>query len=245
MLPRKPLALCTLLLLVLPAAAQTFVVATVKPAPQADPSTGTWSLPNTGSFTATHVPLTILLKLAYGIDASQIFNKPAWLDSALFDVSAKPEDGIRLSRDELQPRLQALLQDRFHLVAHHEFRPTRGFALTIAKGGAHLTPTQHDHFADFRSDISPGQMRGFNWSMPTLARYLTPAAGFPVVDQTGLTGSYDIAFSYAIDNEATADTTLPPLADALKQATGLVLKPQQVSVPALVLDSIERVPTPD
>ncbi len=225
-----------------PSASPTFEVATVRPAPQADPNTGSWSIPGSGRFTATHVSLALLIQLAYGIDNSQIANKPGWLETNLYDVVAKPEDGIQLTREELRPRLQNLLHQRFHLVAHTEMRSNRGYALVVAKGGPHLTSTKGDHFPGFRIHVGSGDMRGFNWSMPQLAKYLTPAAGFPVVDQTGITGSYDISFSYAPETGAD-DSTLPPLNAALKEATGLFLKPQRVSVETLVIDSVDKVPT--
>lgn len=250
--PRLPYLICHLLLcsVFLPcirvATAQTphptFEVATVRPAPpQADPNTGSWSPPGHGRFVATHVSLALLLQLAYGVDNSQIANKPDWLETNLYDIAAKPEDGISLTRDELRPRLQDLLQQRFHLIAHIEMRSSRGYALVIAKGGQHLTPTKAEHFPGFRINVSPGQMRGVNWSMPQLAKYLTPAAGFPVVDQTGLRGSYDIGFSYEPNPDA--DSTLPSLSVALKQATGLMLRPQRVPVETLVIDSIDKTPT--
>ncbi|HEX9199521.1 MAG TPA: TIGR03435 family protein [Acidobacteriaceae bacterium] len=222
----------------------TFEVASVKPAPpEADPNTGSWSIPSTGRFTATHVSLALLIQLAYDIDKSQIANEPGWLDTNLYDIVAKPEDGIRLTRDELRPRLQDLLHQRFHLIAHTETRLSRGYALVIANGGPHLTPTKADHFPGFRINVSSGQIRGANWSMPQLAKYLTPAASFPVVDQTGLTGSYDIAFSY--NPKPQSDSTLPLLDVALKQTTGLLLKSQKVPVETVVIDSVDKMPTAD
>ena len=65
--------------------------------------------------------------------------------------------------------------------------------------------------------------------------------GFPVVDQTGIAGSYDIGFSY--EPKPDADSTLPTLDVALKQATGLLLRPQKVPVETLVIDSVDKVPT--
>lgn len=243
---RIPHLACLLLLLPLRAATAqsphpTFDVASVRPSPpSADPNTGSWSPPGIGRFTATHLSLAMLLQLAYGLDDSQLVNKPDWLETNLYDINAKPEAGLSLTRAELQPRLQDLLQQRFHLVAHLETRPVRGYALTLAKGGPHLSPTKGDHFPGFRTNVSSGEMRGFNWSMPQFAKYLTPAAGFPVVDKTGLPGSYDIAFSYA---PTPTDTTLPQLGEALKQATGLLLKPEKVPVETLVIDSINKTPT--
>lgn len=245
------LLLCSLIFVFTQAASAqtppaTFEVATVRPAsPTADPNTGSWSPPNIGRFFANHVSLALLIQLAYGIDDSQIANKPSWLETNLYDVVAKPEPGVHLTRDELKPRLQDLLRQRFHLTAHTEIRPIRGYALVITKGGSHLTPTKGDHFPGFRTNVSPGQMRGFNWTMPILAKYLTAPAGFPVVDQTNLTGSYDIAFSYEPNPDASPDSNLLPLNDALKQATGLLLKPQKIPAETLVIDSADKLPTPN
>lgn len=227
------------------AKAQTFEVATLRPAPNADPTTGSWSPPGIGRFTASHVPLTILIRLAYGIEPGQIVNAPAWLGSDLFDLNAKPADGVALTRDDLKPCLRNLLEQRLGLRAHLETRPTRGYALVIAKSGPHLTPTRGDHFPGFRLNVSPGQMRGLNWSMPTFAHYLTSAAGFPVVDQTGLPGNYDISFAYdpKPDSATATESTLPPLAKALQDATGLALREAKVPTEVLVVDHLNRLPT--
>jgi uncharacterized protein (TIGR03435 family) len=219
----------------------TFEVATVRPSPpDADPKTGNWTIPGKGQITATHVSLALLVKLAYDVDDSQITNKPGWLDSKLYDIAAKAEDGIQLTREELRPRLQDLLQQRFHLVVHTETHVVRGYALVVAKGGPHLIPTKGDRFPGFRINVSPGQMHGLNWSMPQLAKYLTPPAGFPVVDQTGIAGSYDVSFSY--DSDLKPDSNLPRLNEALKQATDLLLEPGKVPVEFLVIDSADWVP---
>jgi uncharacterized protein (TIGR03435 family) len=217
-----------------------FEIATVKAAPGADPSTGSWTIPGVGRFNASHVSVDLLMQLAYGVDSSQIANKPGWLDSDLFDVATKPEEGLKLTSEELQPRLQSLLAERFHLVVHKETRPVRGYALVVAKEGPRMTPTKGERSPGWKTNVSPGQMRGINWSMPMFAKYLTPAAGFPVVDQTGLAGSFDISFSYA--KNADVESTLPALPVALKEATGLVLKPGMVRVETVVIDSVGRVP---
>ncbi len=218
-----------------------FEVASVKPAAATDPNTGSWSLPGIGRFSATHVSLALLCQLAYGVNTSQIANKPGWFEAELYDVNAKPEAGIKLSRDELKPRLQMLLRERFHLVVHTEMRSSRGYALVSGERGSHLIATKGDHFPDFRIDVSPGSMCGANWSMRQLAQHLTSAAGVLVVDRTGLAGSFDISFRYRPD--ADNDSSLPSLDAALKKATGLVLKPEKVSVETLVIDSVKRVPT--
>jgi uncharacterized protein (TIGR03435 family) len=219
-----------------------FEVATVRPsAPDANPNSGYWSRPGVGRFTASHVSLAVLIQLAYDIDGSQIANGPKWLDTTLFDVEAKPEDGISLTRDELQPRLQALLRERFHLVCHNETRTGRGYDLVVAQGGPHLTPAAEGHFPGERHNVSVGHIGVQNCSMPKLAQFLTTAAKVPVVDQTGLAGSYDISFAYNPRPEKESD--LPALEVALKEATGLLLKPAKVATPVLGIDSVDKLPT--
>ncbi len=219
-----------------------FEVASVRVAPaNADPENGFWSRPGIGRFTASHVSLSRLIQLAYGIDESQIANKPGWIDTNLYDVDAKPPEGVSLTREELRPCLQKLLQERFRLSAHMETRSGRGYALVVAKNGPQLKPASDGHFAGQRHPVSTGHLHAYNCSMRQLAQYLTPAAGFPVTDQTGLTGSYDIDFDYNPKPETESD--LPPLEVALKERTGLLLKPQNVPVEMLVIDSVDKVPT--
>lgn len=219
-----------------------FEVASVRAAPpNADPQSGFWSRPGSGRFTASHVSLVRLIQLAYGIDESQIANKPGWIDSNLYDVDAKPRAGVSLTREELKPCLQKLLQERFNLVAHMETRSGRGYALVVAKDGPQLKPASEGHFAGERHLVSTGHMHVYNCSLPQLAQYLTSAAGFPVVDQTGLTGSYDIDFDY--NPEPDTESVLPTLEVALKEGTGLLMKPQNVPVEMLVIESVNKVPT--
>ena len=84
-------------------------------------------------------------------------------------------------------------------------------------------------------------MHVYNCSMQLLAQYLTSPASFAVADQTGLTGSYDIDFDYNPKPEAESD--LSSLDIALKQATGLLLKPRNIPVEMLVIDSVVKVLT--
>ncbi len=112
----------------------------------------------------------------------------------------------------------------------------------VGKGGAHLTPTKGAQFPGFRIHVGGGDMQGLNWSMQQFAKYLSDASGFPVVDQTALSGSYDIGFTYN-PHPDTPDNALLPLEDSLRQATGLYLKPEKIPAEVLVIDSVNRSPT--
>ena len=234
-------ALFAMLLLATRAQAQSFEVATVRANPKADPNQGHWSLPNSGVFNASGLPLTWLIRLAYNVDASQIANKPAWLETDLFDVAAKPEAGIALTREELRPRLQDLLARRFHLVAHRETRVLPGFALVLAKDGPKLPVGRPDARVNSGREVTRGHIEGTSWDTPYLAQMLTPFAGFPVVDQTGLKGHYDVKLIYAPDTDV--ESTLPSLFTAIRETLGLELRPQKVPVETIVIDHVERVPT--
>jgi uncharacterized protein (TIGR03435 family) len=219
----------------------SFEAATIKPTPSADPANGYWSRPGIGRFYAHSLSLQFLIQLAYGIESNQIAGKPSWLDSDNFDIDAKPEEGVKLSPDELKPRLQSLLADRFHLVAHFEAQTVRGYALVAAKGGPKLQPTKGDHFPGWRIDTSTGHLEGLNWSMAFLATVLQRATKIPVADKTGIAGSYDIKVQYAPDAEQ--DSALPSLFTALRETLGLELKATQVPMQVLVIDHIDRVPS--
>jgi uncharacterized protein (TIGR03435 family) len=80
-----------------------------------------------------------------------------------------------------------------------------------------------------------------NWSMPFLAATLRKPAGLPVVDETGITGAYDITLLFAPDTEP--DSPLPSLFTAIRETLGLELKAQPVPDTVLVIDNIDRAPT--
>jgi uncharacterized protein (TIGR03435 family) len=219
----------------------SFEAATIKPTPNPDPGQGYWNYPGQSRFFAHDLSLQFLIQMAWDIEPNQLTGKPAWLDSDFYDIEAKPEEGIKLSRDELQPRLQTLLVERFHLTAHFETKMVRGYALVVAKGGPKLQPAKGDHFPGWRVNTSSGHLEGLNWSMPYLAKMLQHATDLPVADQTGIAGSYDIKLQFAPELEQ--DSTLPSLFTALRETLGLELKAQQIPMQVLVIDHIDRVPT--
>ena len=242
-------SIAILALLLLPAAAASsqsaspqpsFDAATIKPTDKADPANGYWSLPGIGRFFAHSLSVQYLIQLAYGIEPNQISGKPAWLDSDFYDIDAKPEEGIKLSPEELEPRLQSLLIERFHLAAHFETRQVRGYALVAAKGGTKLQPTRGDHSPGWRINVSTGHLEGLNWSMTYLASAIQRVTKIPVADETGITGSYDIRVQYA--PEDAQDSALPSIFTALRETLGLELKARQVPMRVLVIDHIDRVP---
>ena len=220
---------------------ESFEVSTVRPTAPRDRGGAVWSRPGIGLYWAKSASLEFLIQTAFNVDPNQIAGKPAWLDSDYFDVEAKAEDGIALSREQLRPRLQELLQSRFHLVTHDETKVVPGYEMVPSRGGPKLRHTAGDQPPGFRVYVGPGRLEGVNWSMGYLASMLQQFSGRPVADETGISGSYDIKVEYAPDMET--DSSLPSLFTALKETLGLELKPKKIPVQVLVIDHVDKVPT--
>ncbi len=217
-----------------------------------------------GSVTFKSVPLKPVLMEAFKVKMEQI-EGPSWLEADCFEISAKIPEGA--SRDQLPAMLQALLAERFKLVAHKEDRQRSGLALVVAKGGPKFK--EDDPNANFMGPGHAGQMffggsghgalKGV-MTMATLASNLSRQGYGPVQDATGLTGRYGIDLTWtpekalepkAVDETASAAT--PPGADitapephlftALRESLGLKFERRNIQVQFLVIDHIERIPT--
>lgn len=196
-----------------------FEVASVKPNKTGDGRIMLGMQPG-GRFTATNVPLRMLIRQAYDVQEFQIVGGPDWLGSDRFDIVAKAPDG-EFTADLMRPMLRSLLADRFKLVVRNETREMPVYALvkarTDGKLGPNLTPAAID-CAGARGrrgggpppgPPQPGQkldcgfMIGFGrmnvGGMPIvqLARALSPMVGRVVLDKTELSGAYDFEMTYA------------------------------------------------
>jgi uncharacterized protein (TIGR03435 family) len=76
-----------------------------------------------------------------------------------------------------------------------------------------------------------------------MTRILSLRAGRPVVDGTGLTGSFDPDVKFTPD-DAVDPTSGASLFTALQEQLGLRLESRRAPVSVLVIESAER-PTPD
>jgi uncharacterized protein (TIGR03435 family) len=89
-------------------------------------------------------------------------------------------------------------------------------------------------------------IQGQQQSFSQLARFLRLPDGAPVVDKTGLTGTYDFAFEYAYDlpgaSPAADAPAAPDLYHALQQL-GLQLVPKKLPFNVVVVDAIDKTPT--
>jgi uncharacterized protein (TIGR03435 family) len=211
-----------------------------------------------------------MLSLAYnGEDAynrgedDAILGGPAWIDFNRFDVAAmvpslKP---VTMSRgpvdpanppakpyDQIRPVLKRVLAERFHLTYHMEDRPLPGYVVTVAKDGAKLAeakiPDAVNNCQGVQDKSNPRQY-SVSCTSVTIAQFLSMYGGLfphPVIDRTGLKKSYDFTFKLAFGQQ---DDYIRVWTDAFKQQLGLVFTPGDVSQPAMVVDTVDQVPTPN
>jgi uncharacterized protein (TIGR03435 family) len=224
-------------------AAPEFEVATIKPAPpQSNGRTQTRMSSDTdkGDLTYSNVNLKEVMGRAYKVQQIQITG-PDWLETERFDIAAKFPP--HASPEQLLLMLQSLLAERFKLALHRETKELPVYALTVAKGGPKFKPS------DTASGITSNSNRT-QWhvtakgSMASFAEFLTGEAGRPVLDKTGLPGSYELTLDWAPDTAPAAnDAALPSLFTALQEQLGLKLESTKAPVETLVVDHADRTPT--
>lgn len=265
-----------------PAAPATarFEVASIRVSPEPGPGSrgGLTVTKNQARFSL--LSLNDYIGIAYEVRLHQI-SGPDWLATSRFEIAATiPETS---KPNQLSPMMRTLLEERFKLRAHKESREFPVYSLEAAPG-AKLVRLPEDKPTDAPFTVSGGGNAGgaavdlgngsslllgnnrFEAKKVTMAALADILARFvdrPVVDDTGLKGSYDVAFEVQPDDfiammirsAVAAGASLPPQAlqrldtaspaavpDALK-AVGLLLTPKRAPLEVLVIDSMERQPT--
>ncbi|HEX4309471.1 MAG TPA: TIGR03435 family protein [Acidobacteriaceae bacterium] len=221
----------------------TFEVASIAPVPESRRGSFYRNPDGTDLFVVRNAPLPLLVSLAYNMDTRNIVGMPSRLDDHEFDISARAEGHPKLSYEQLQPYLQNLLRDRFHLTVHRSTRDQEGYALVVAKSGSKMKAIDAGKGSGDAQDILPNGIEAPAATMEMLASFLSRPAGAEVVDQTGLIGNYAINLKYrARDSE---DSSLPSMFTALQEQLGLKLVRRRVPTTILVVDHVDGEPTPN
>jgi len=216
--------------------ATTFEAASVKPHATSGINERSGIEENPSAIRVENLPLKALIETAYGVRDYQ-FSGPGWLGTERYDVIAKPPSGF--THAQLQPLLQALLADRFKLRAHHESKEMGIFEVRVAQSGLRLQEsTRPRTFFTAR----PALVSGTRVSMRELAGAFSRLLDREVIDQTGLSGVYDVNVQWTPDS-ATGDLGVS-LFTAVQEQLGLKLESTKGRVDVIVVDHVER-PTPD
>ena len=234
-----------------------FEAASVKPTPSDDHELGTFFTYPGGRIVARGCTLNYLITLAYNVQHFQISGGEPWTDdrNVRFSIDATPpadsaSTKINPSNPKLPPpqeerlMLRALLADRFQLAVKQTTQDVSGFALVLKDRNPKLSAPKdaqaYPVVATFATSDTqtPLELHGINAPMAKFADRLSDGLSAPVVDRTGLHGSYDFVVKFA---ESTDENASAPL---LKDAVGEIgLKLEPAKVPALHLE-IERAARP-
>jgi len=209
--------------------------------------------------------LRMLIRTSYGVQDSQIVGGPEWMNVDRFNIEAKGDVGnspalpVAHAGDpsRLQLMLQSLLADHFKLIVHRETKEADVFALTLLNADGRLGPGLRH--SDLDCEALAVQARQNNSRMRTqpsrcdlsrdggsltiggrplsqLANSLSTMVGKPVVDQTGLTGNFDVRLAWTPDRSSPAAS----LVKAVREQFGLDLVLRTRPAEVLVVDRAAR-----
>jgi uncharacterized protein (TIGR03435 family) len=227
------------------------------------------------------------ISMGYAVKLNQI-SGPDWITTDRFDIAATLPEGS--GPDQVPGMMQALLEDRFELKSHREKKDFPVYALRVSSAGLKMNEVPSDPGAEPSNAKTPqaftrqgsgqgisldlGQGSSVNFAnnkfeakkltMASAASMLERFLDRPVVDLTGVNGSYDLAFDLSPEDyramliRAAVAAGLVMSPDALRAldaspapATlfeglakfGLKLEPHRAPLDVLVVDSIRKTPT--
>ena len=266
----------------------TFEVASIRPSSDA-PRQAVAAAGSTSGTQFRIAGLTIrdYISMGYSVKLNQI-SGPDWITTDRFDIAATLPEGSR--PDQVPSMMQTLLEDRFELKTHREKKEFPVYALRVSSGGLKMTEVQGDPSVE-QSDakiaqtftrqgsgrgisLDLGQGSSVNFAnnrfeakkltMASLAGMLERFLERPVVDLTGVNGSYDVAFDLSPEDyrmmliRAATAAGLVMSPDALRALDGsptpaslfdglarfgLKLEAHRAPLEVLVVDSIRKTPT--
>lgn len=192
---------------------------------------------------AANSTLKCMIQWAWVMQEYQILGGPAWINTAGFDVVAKPEEATTPSPDQephFRQMIQRLLADRFQLEVRHESRELQVYSLVVAKGGLKIPASEKSQGTQFlagtRIHVGKGELTAEKVSMPLLTeRVLSGMLGRPVTDKTGLPDYYDFKLTWNPD-EASPDSTGPSIFTAIQEQLGLRLESQKAPAEVLIIE---------
>lgn len=165
------------------------------------------------------------LAIAYDMPAVRVIGPP-WLADTRYAMTAVVRAD---AADSFRSILREELNNRLSVETHFEMRPFDVFVLS-ATDDARLEPSQGKSVHTW-IDRREAQLQGA--SLERLAAALQSILGRPVIDETGITGSYDVAFAWE-------DDRIPSVTTALMYRFGLRLSPARRDVEVLIVDRVQR-----
>jgi uncharacterized protein (TIGR03435 family) len=203
--------------------------------------------------------MTQLVATAYNFRVAFVGGGPSWIHWDRYDIMAKVPPGTTL--DAARIMQQNLLAERFKLVVHRGDVPVPAYLLTVANGKLNLKPSASaeegsckPHWPSYQASGPPQptvvECRGV--TMDSLVKFLIDIGGAgyvgnatPVINDAELKGAYDFDFTFTPQYFlAQAGIEGVSLFQALEQV-GLKLTLKTTPQPGIIIDSVNREPTPN
>jgi uncharacterized protein (TIGR03435 family) len=172
---------------------------------------------------------------------------PSGSEYGAYDIDAKAAGDHPRTRSEFRLMLQALLAERFNLQLHRAQKQMAVYVLEVDKNGPKFKESGPDAVPSYRQGVNGRNqtITAVKQSTDDLAQMIGGAFSLdrPVLDRTGLTGSYNFTIEATPQFRVTVDD--PDLRSisvftALRQQLGLRLEPRKAPVEVLVVDHIEK-----
>ena len=189
------------------------------------PASGRSASISTNTMRADGMTLKVMLATAYDVPSVRVIG-PSWLAETRYSLKAVV--GVD-ETESFRSLLQQELKNRLRLETHFEVRPFDVFVLS-ATDPSRLERSRGHKPAIWIQDRAV-QVKEAN--MEELAGALQSILGKPVIDATGVTGSYNLEFGWDEDR-ATSVTAV------LRDRFGLQLSPGKRDMEVLIVDSIRR-----
>lgn len=228
----------------------TYEVATIKPA-TAEEQHPIFNL-RAHRLNATGTSAKELIKVAWNVRGRQVLGGPPWLEEKKFDIVAEPDAPGLPSEQQSRLMVRKLLADRFHLVAHtdQQFYPV--LALTLNPKAQRPVPSDPNFSPSggmsMRREGDDIVLQFSGTTIPQmLAFIMNTFQERQLVDETGLSGTYNITLRIA--GLAQSQTAVSPddVGNALVQAAqqaGFKFIPEKEPLLVVIVDHID-LPTPN
>jgi bla regulator protein blaR1 len=190
-----------------------------------------------------------LVAAAYGVDETRVVGKDLSKEPNYFITADNPwpesptDSGevraarFRRSTSESSTLLRELLATHFGLVVKRERRQMEGYVLSVGAGGSKLVPDMEAPYWQQGTGRSNEELITTQAPVAAILKLLQDMFQSPVVDQTGLKGTYDYKLTW---KPSSPGTTPGPdaMAKALEDQLGLHFEAKTVAVDVINVVSL-------
>lgn len=191
-----------------------------------------------GHFTMRNVPMRFALEWAYDLKDYEI-QGPGWIaGDERYDIIATAAGA---NNEQMRLMLQTLLTERFQMKTHWETKEMQVYTLTRGKDEPKLKPAVGEPSLGGRG----GGPMFHNQPVSRFTFLLTRRMARPVLDETGLTGTYDFTVDLSglgFNGADAQDPNAPSIFSTVQTDLGLQLKSAKRPVKVLIVDSANKVP---